>query len=124
MRKPGTDPQNVQMTDVLCDFCRREWTEDLPLIEGHQGSCMCGNCLTLAYAAVVLHGENSAPAEFRCPMCLETAADRKELDRGDEPGWQSPLNSEAVVCLRCIELAAKALERDRDWNWTRPTHRD
>ena len=32
MRKPGTDPENVQMTDVLCDFCRRQWTEDVAMI--------------------------------------------------------------------------------------------
>lgn len=121
MRKPGTDPANVQMSDVLCDFCRRQWTEDLPLIEGHQGSCVCGHCLSLAYAEVVVHGQNSAPSEYRCPMCLETSADRRAVDRGDEPGWQSPVDPAAVICRRCIELAAKALERDRDWNWTRPT---
>ena len=46
MRKPGTNENNVEMTDVLCDFCQREWSEDIPMVEGHQGSCVCGNCLS------------------------------------------------------------------------------
>ena len=33
MRKPGTDNDNVQMSDVLCDFCRAEWTDDLQMVE-------------------------------------------------------------------------------------------
>ena len=32
MRKPGTDADDVQMSDVLCDFCRRPWTMDVPMI--------------------------------------------------------------------------------------------
>ena len=61
MRKPGTDESNVQMSDVLCDFCGREWTEQVPMIEGHQGSCLCANCLTLAYTEVVVNGGGTAP---------------------------------------------------------------
>ncbi len=120
MRKPGTDENNVQMTDVLCDFCHRQWTEDLPMIEGHHGSCLCANCLTLAYAEVVVNGGSTPPPEFSCPMCLEKAGDRAALGRADEPAWQSPLYEEAVLCKRCIELAAASLSKDKDYNWTKP----
>ncbi len=113
MRKPGIDPDNVQMSDVLCDCCSREWTESVPMIEGHHGSCVCGNCLALAYAEVVAGGNDSAPPEYTCPMCLEASKDREALGRGGEPGWQSPVREEAVICRRCIELAARALEKDR-----------
>ncbi len=120
MRKPGTDPDNVRMTDVLCDFCRREWTEAVPMIEGHHGSCMCGNCLALAYAEVVVAGSDTAPRDFSCPMCLEAGKDREALGRGDEPGWSSPVHEEAVICRRCIELAVQSLEKDKDSGWKRP----
>ena len=123
MRKPDTNEQSVQMTDVLCDFCTREWTDQVPMIEGHQGSCLCGRCLTLAYAAVVLDGAGTAPAEYQCPMCLEERGDREALDRADEPGWQSPL-FEVSLCRRCIELAAGSLEKDKDFNWQKPEKND
>ncbi|MEE9130523.1 MAG: hypothetical protein V3T84_10940 [Phycisphaerales bacterium] len=121
MRKPGTDANNVQMSDVLCDFCQREWTEDVPMLEGHHGSCICGNCLSVAYVDVVLNGTDTAPDEYPCPMCLETTEDRASMDRGEEGGWQSPLRDEAVICKRCIDLAATALNKDKDSGWTKPT---
>ena len=119
MRKPGTDPDNVQMSDVLCDFCRREWTEDVPMIEGHHGSCMCGRCLTVAYTEVVVGPDGAVPGDYTCTMCLEAEADREALNRAGEPGWQSPA-ADAAVCRRCIKLAAGALEKDRDFDWRRP----
>lgn len=112
MRKPGTDPQNVGMSDVICDFCHREWTEDVPMIEGHHGSCICGRCLRVAHAEVVEQGHGSA-GDYTCPMCLEAEPDRRAMDRAGEAGWQSPLGEGAVICRRCIELAARALEKDR-----------
>ena len=120
MRKPGTDENNVQMTDVLCDFCHTEWVEDQPMIEGHQGSCICGKCLKVAYAEVVVNNLSNAPEQFTCPMCLERTADRKALERGDELGWQSPLYPEVVICRRCIKLAAGSLHKDPDFAWTKP----
>ena len=123
MRKPGTDETNVQMSDVLCDFCHREWTEAVPMIEGHRGSCLCARCLTLAHTEVVLNGNSTAPADYRCPMCLEERADREALGRGDEPGWQSPLH-DAVICRRCVELAAGSLEKDKDFGWKKPENND
>lgn len=120
MRKPGTDENNVQMSDVLCDFCQREWTEDEPMLEGHQGSCICGKCLTLAYLDVVVHKNDTSPDDFKCPMCLESNADRAELGRAGEPGWRSPVREEATICRRCIKLAAGALHKDKSYDWRKP----
>ncbi len=121
MRKSGVDANNVKMSDVLCDFCRREWTEDVAMIEGHHGSCICGNCLRMAYLEVVLHGAANCPREgYNCPMCLEVDDDRAALDRGGEPGWRSPVIDDAAICRRCIKLAAGALHKDPDNDWTKP----
>jgi hypothetical protein len=120
MRKHGTDESNVQMSDVLCDFCHREWTGDVPMIEGHQGSCLCGRCLTVAYTEVVVNGHDAAPASYKCPMCLEDEQDREALGRGGESGWRSPVHEDAVICRRCLELAARSLEKDRDSGWKKP----
>ena len=120
MRKPGTDPENVRMNEVLCDFCHREWTADEPMIEGHHGSCLCGRCLTVAYTEVILGGHDTAPAEYKCPMCLEERQDREALGRGGEPGWRSPLDEQAVICKRCIDLAARSLDKDKNWDWEAP----
>jgi hypothetical protein len=90
------------------------------MIEGHRGSCICGRCLTVAYAAVMLQGHEPAPAEYRCPMCLEDDRDRQALGRAGEPGWPSPLDQGAVICRRCIEQGARALEREPESGWGRP----
>jgi hypothetical protein len=111
MRKPGTDPENVQMSDVLCDFCRAEWTEERPFIEGHQGSIVCGQCLTVAYTQTVLGDVSTGPPGYTCTMCLE---------QRDDPAWQSPAHAEAIICKRCIKLAAGALSKDKESGWTRP----
>ncbi len=121
MRKPGTDENDVQMTDVLCDFCEREWSEDIPMMEGHEGSCVCGNCLKLAYADVVLNGHDSAPDwDWQCPLCLEKNDDRTALNRADEPGWQSPIREEAVLCRRCLKMGAGVLGKDPEMDWEKP----
>jgi hypothetical protein len=120
MRKPTTNESNVQPTDVLCDFCRREWSDDVPMLEGHQGSCICGRCLTVAYTEIVIGERDTAPEQFTCPLCLENADDRAALKRGAEPGWSSPTGEVAVICRRCIKMAAKALHRSKDYDWTIP----
>jgi len=103
MRKPGTDPNNVEMSDVLCDFCHAEWVEEVPVIEGHQGSIICGKCLTVAFTSVVLNGENTGKPGYKCPMCLE---ERPDI------AWESPLHPEATICKRCI---------NKESGWKRPT---
>lgn len=120
MRKPGTDESNVQMSDVLCDYCHREWTEAIPMVEGHQGGCICGNCLTIAYSEIVLGDAGGAPTDYKCRMCLETAEARHALKRDDEPGWQSPMHEDAFICRRCIKLAAGALHKNADFAWQKP----
>lgn len=108
MLKPGADPQRVQMSDVLCDFCTREWTDDLPLVEGHQGGIICGRCLWTACA--LLDAGSLATSARSCRMCLE---------HRDDPAWESPVVAESVICARCINLGAKSLERDKDYAWKR-----
>ncbi len=121
MHKPGTDPANVQMSDIICDFCRRPWTEDAPMMEGHQGSCICGNCLSLAFAEVVRQGDNVAGEDdWLCALCLERSVDREAQNRAGEPGWRSPLHEEATICRRCIKLASGVLQKDADHDWTKP----
>ncbi len=114
MFRPGTDETNVQYEDVLCNFCRRSWDPDdptRPLIEGHHGSHLCGECLALAYQAVVLENKSDRVAGVACTMCLE--------ERDDEC-WRSPEFHDAVLCRRCVKQSATALEKDKDYQWTRP----
>ncbi len=111
MRKPGTDEDNVQMSDVICDFCHSEWVEDEPMVEGHHGSCICGKCLMVAYTDVILSKTNTAPEGYKCTLCLE---------HRDDPAWQSPMYDEAVVCRRCIKQASGALHKSKDFDWTKP----
>jgi len=112
MRKPGTDEDNVQMSDVLCDFCHAEWTEDVPVIEGHQGSIICGKCLTVAFTQVVLHAADTGRPGYKCVMCLE---------HREDVAWESPVYPEATICKRCINLAAGSMSKDPDTGWKRPT---
>jgi hypothetical protein len=112
MRRPGTDENNVQPSDVLCDFCRTPWAVDRPVIEGHHGSVLCGDCLTLAYRGIVLREAPTSPAGYSCTMCLE---------KRDEPGWAGPMYPEANVCRRCVKMAAAVLHKDKDYAWEKPT---
>lgn len=93
------------MSDVLCDFCHSEWTDSRPMIEGHLGACVCGQCLAEAYRAVILNGiddRDGVPA-LDCTMCREAR---------EEPARRSAAWPEAIICTRCITMATKALERD------------
>jgi hypothetical protein len=119
MRKPGTDEDNVQMSDVLCDFCHREWTEDLPMVEGHQGAVICGNCLTIAYDEVVNRSEGT-DEPYTCVLCREGPEDRAAMDRVGEPGWLSPVSDGAAACRRCLKRSAGVLHTDPDWSWRKP----
>lgn len=124
MRKPDADESNVQMSDVLCDFCRREWTDDIAMIEGHRGSCICADCLRAACLAVGMSTPPEGRRDFTCIMCLESEVDRIALNRAEETGWMSPRYSEAVICRRCVRLAAGVLERADDFEWSRPANAD
>ena len=91
MRKPTTDEDNVQMSDVLCDFCSSQWTHDLPIVEGHRGSAICGKCLAVAYTDIALGDNNTAMPGYTCTMCLEQRQD---------PGWRGLMREEAAICRR------------------------
>ena len=122
MFRPGTDENEVRMSDVLCDFCHRAWTEDVPVVEGHQGAIICGNCLAVGYDAIVNHdgGAGVLAGGYACRMCLENDEDRAALDRPGERGWPSPLHPDVAICTRCVRMAAEKLTGDPDFAWTPP----
>ena len=120
MHKEGTNPDNVQPTDILCDFCGTAWNEQIPVVEGHQGSCICGKCLHVAWDAVVTHKLNDAPPQteegaWACTMCLEPRKD---------PAFNSPIREEAFICRRCIRMAGHILDTDPDHDWSKPIPED
>jgi hypothetical protein len=111
MQRQGSDPANMSVSDFLCDFCGRAWDGAFPMVEGHQGSLICGGCLSVAWLEVGVAAARGAPAGgSTCTMCLE---------RRDEPTWSSPTR-EAHACRRCVRQAAGTLEQDPDWEWSKP----
>ena len=97
--------------DFLCDYCRRAWDGTFPMVEGHQGSLICGECLSAAYRALVLHEGDGVGPGLRCAMCLEERAQAE---------WRGSAEPGAIACERCIRQAAQSLSKDPDWEWTRP----
>ena len=114
MQRPNADPDNMQATDFLCDFCLRQWDGESPVVEGHKGSLICGDCLGTAYRELALKdaggGAGNAPAGYTCVLCLEA---RKE------PGWAGTAG--AAVCKRCAKQSAAVLAKDKDYQWVKPT---
>ena len=84
MHRQGSDPDNIQPGDILCDFCERPtWEMDIPSIEGHHGSVFCVECLEQAWDRLVVEKEEiPSDPEWKCCMCLES---------NDGPWWQSSL---------------------------------
>lgn len=111
MQRAGANPNDMQMEDFLCDFCRRPWDGTFAMVEGHKGSLICDACLTQAYQTLVIDEAPTAPAGYSCTMCLEER---------DQPGYASPTHAEAVMCLRCCKQSATKLEKDMDGEWKRP----
>ncbi len=111
MRRPGTDEDNLQPTDFLCDFCANHWAEDRQMVEGHRGSLVCSQCLTSAYATVVRDGKGEkVPEVVTCTLCLE----HKDL-----PHWKGPLEN-MWACQRCIKQSAAILQKDPESGWKKP----
>ncbi len=110
MHKTNTSGQLIESS---CDFCSRIWDPDGEemMIEGHQGSLLCLKCLSAAYAYVVLEQGGQESLNKTCTMCLEER---------EQPEWESPINEDKRVCLRCIKQAATALEKDPEGGWKRP----
>jgi hypothetical protein len=112
VHRPGANPTDLRMDDVLCDFCEAAWTQERPMVEGHRGSCICHACLAVAYAELTPQPSRVDAGQGPCTMCLE--------DR-PEPHWTSPARDAARICRRCARMAAVVLERDPDAGWSRPT---
>jgi hypothetical protein len=111
MHREGIDDNNVQPEDILCDFCgNTAWANDVPCVEGHQGSIVCGNCLTVAYTELVL-AEEGASTEETCRMCLE---------HREDPVWAGAVEPIALICQRCTKMAAAALNKSKTWEWSKP----
>ncbi|MFO0830415.1 MAG: hypothetical protein U0637_01100 [Phycisphaerales bacterium] len=125
MHRPGSNPESMAGSDFLCDFCGQTWADDRPMVEGHKGSLVCGKCLSLAYASVVVRNAGVVvPEHIACVMCLLNKS-------GDY--WQSPLRVTMVggaadihpepgacICRWCIEKSGAMLEKDPDSGWRRP----
>ena len=82
-----------------------------PMVEGHHGSHMCGECLAIAYLATVIEGRDDRVAGMACTMCLVEP---------DTLFWRSPEFPDACVCQACIKRSAGVLEKDKDYTWRRP----
>ena len=121
MHRPGTDASNVQMSDVLCDFCHRPWTEEVPFIEGHRGAVICARCLEVAFVELEAgDGPNVVTGGYTCRLSREDDRDREALRRAGEPGWRSPVDPEAVACRKVVRMAAATLQKDPDFDWRKP----
>jgi ClpX C4-type zinc finger len=103
--------ETSQGTDFFkCDFCQTTWEDSNPMVEGHRGSLICAKCLRIAYERLVVHNDPDATEIDSCCMCLEAR---------QQAIWISPV-TDAKACLRCIKLAARALEQDDDVAWSKP----
>jgi hypothetical protein len=102
------DPDGIV---IVCDFCRRDWDGQEPMIEGHHGSILCLECLKVAleHQSTTLGGED----KFKCTLCL-----RFNMPPA-MPRWSNPTHPEAMVCQECLYQAAKAFGRNPDvpWKW-------
>ena len=104
------DPDASGTDFFKCDFCHAAWQDENPMVEGHRGSLICLRCLSVAYDRLVTHTDPDADSTESCVMCLEAR---------QQPVWVSPI-TDVHACLRCVKLAARALERDDETDWLRP----
>jgi hypothetical protein len=111
MHRPGSNPDHMTAEDFLCDFCLHHWTPDRPMVEGHRGSLLCGECLTMAYVLAKSPHAPTATEDAACILCLQ----HKPGPHGLGPRADGP-----IVCAECIEQAARKLEKDKDCDWRRP----
>jgi hypothetical protein len=93
------DPEGIV---ILCDFCRREWDGQEPMIEGHQGSILCLECLKVALR------DQQPGDKFKCTLCL-----RFNMPAA-MPRWRNPAHPEAIACQECLYQAAKAFHKNKD----------
>ncbi len=96
-----------------CDFCHQPWSDSRPMVEGHQGSLICSNCLSIAYSETV-HLNQGSPTtqDEKCLLCLE--------NNRQGPHWRSPMFNESIACIRCLKQSAGVLQKDPDFQWQKP----
>ena len=85
------DPNATGVDYFICDFCRKPWTDDRPMVEGHQGSLICASCLTLACLSEETAGEGE-----KCVMCLM-------MDGIKGQRYESPTHTGTIICDSCIK---------------------
>ncbi len=97
----------------VCDFCHQPWDDSRPMVEGHRGSLICANCLSIGYTEIV-HLKLGSPVEREdtCLLCLEHGR--------DDPHWRSPMFDQAIACRRCLKQSAGVLHKDPDYTWQKP----
>lgn len=96
-----------------CDFCRSAWDEDLPMVEGHRGSIICGRCLSVAYAELVhLGSDRPCQSGEKCVLCLEEGR--------PDAHWESPGIAGVLACKRCVKQSAGVMHKDKDTPWSKP----
>lgn len=108
-----TTASDGTVLESRCDFCTKPWLPegDQIMIEGHQGSLICTNCLSTAYRYLVLEKLGGELGGKLCKLCLEER---------DQAQWESPVEHDCRACLRCVRQAATALSNDPDTGWTKP----
>jgi hypothetical protein len=91
---------------IACDYCRTDWDQVKPMIEGHRGSVLCLHCLKTALADL-----HPRPGDFFCNLCVRSALP------ADLPRWTSPA-TDAHLCRDCAHQAARAFSKDKEVDWT------
>lgn len=97
---------------LACDFCGTDWDMERPMIEGHQGSILCLDCLARAI-------DEARPSDeaFDCTLCLVEREPPMKQWTHPQPGEDA--NPKAIVCWDCIQQADRAFGRDEDTDWRR-----
>jgi hypothetical protein len=109
MHREGFDPENVQVEDLLCDFCEKTaWAQNIPCVEGHHGSLICGDCLTAAWIELVDTGGGQPIGT--CCLCLQ---------KSDDSGYVG-CREQGRACRVCVKRSAGVLHKSSDWAWRKP----
>jgi len=99
--------------EFKCDFCTMPWSDNRQMVEGHRGSIVCSQCLSIAFTEIVHLDSGYSPNKGEtCKLCLES--DRDGLH------WQSPVEVDVIACRRCIKQSAGVLHKDPDIPWKKP----
>ena len=102
------DPDGIV---ILCDFCRRDWDGQEPMIEGHHGSILCLECLKIALRDQ--HADTRPEADkYKCNLCLRFNIPPTL------PQWSNPAHPDALLCQECLYQGARAFSRNPDIPWT------